>query len=767
MKTHKQILFSFTLILMGYAVSAQEQKPVTIEIKNEEAINTKELEFSPTFYEDGIVFISTNIDVAKKKAVDINQSLMMSILRSRRSADGILQTPEPFSKELTTLNHEGPVCFDRTTETIYFSSNAVVNGKDQFAKDKVQHTRLYASKKENGQWSKPEPLPFNNNEFDDFHPSISIDGDKLFFASNRPGSFGSTDIYVSYKVGESWSEPVNLGSEINTTGREAFPFIHADNTLYYASDGLPDRKGGFDMYYVIPEGSTWTKPVNLGEPFNTGGDDMGLIVDLNKINGYFASNGAGGAGKDEILNFHTENGNLDDYLLQHMRVPDRILDLKVLVTDKVTGKPIPEAEIQVLNYEGSNVIGRDENGNLITVQSQNGEDVISTIPPDKGIDGESDSKGRFSTEVRPGNYVIIITKKSYQTKQFRLPISKPGNELAARLEKSTANAGKVQWNPSLFNYITNAPMSGAMMVITNKKTGQKDTLITDANGMVEHYLDPENKYKVDVFQGGKLIGSSEVDTHGWKPGQPMVQNLSVAPLMPGAKIELPNIYYNYNDATLRPDGRKDLDMVVALMKQQPNMVVELASHTDSRGSHSYNEDLSQRRANGVVEYLVMKGIPRNRLAPMGYGESEPRNNCHDGVTCTEQEHARNRRTEIRFLSGVTGSSMMYVDGKVSGVEVNEDPVRNVNTPPGKATVASVQNNAFYVVAGSFKLETGANTRLAELQQLGYNNASIVRFAGSPYYSVCADSYSSRKDADVVRRKLEREDKVEAFVKAVQ
>jgi len=246
-----------------------------------------------------------------------------------------------------------------------------------------------------------------------------------------------------------------------------------------------------------------------------------------------------------------------------------------------------------------------------------------------------------------------------------------------------------------------------------------------------------------------------------------MQNLSVAPLMPGSKIELPNIYYNYNDATLRPDARKDLDLVVALMKQQPTMMVELASHTDSRGSHKYNEELSQHRANGVVEYLVTKGIARNRLTPHGYGESEPRNTCSDGTNCTEQEHARNRRTEVRVLSGVNGTSMMYVDGQVAGVEAYEDPVRNVNTPPGKITVTSAVNNSFYVVAGSFKLESGAKTRLAELKNLGYDNAEIVRFPNSEFYSVCAEHFESRKEADVIRRKLEQGSKIEAFVKAVQ
>ncbi|MCC7246403.1 MAG: PD40 domain-containing protein, partial [Saprospiraceae bacterium] len=287
---------------------------ITVQVKNEEAVNTGGLEFSPTFYEDGIVFISTNADgVGLKKKKDEDLKLpAMSILRARRDTSGNLIAPEVFAKELSSLvDHEGPVCFDRTTETVYFSRNAVIGGKTKFAKDKTQKTRIYSSKKVNGVWSEPEPLPFNTNEFDDFHPAISIDGDKLFFASNRPGSLGSTDIYVSYRVGDSWSEPVNLGPGVNTKGREAFPFIHADNTLYFASDGMEGGQGGFDLYYAIMENNQWTKPVNLGSPFNTSGDDLGLIVDLNKINGYYSTNGSGGKGGDEIFSFHTENGNLD------------------------------------------------------------------------------------------------------------------------------------------------------------------------------------------------------------------------------------------------------------------------------------------------------------------------------------------------------------------------------------------------------------------------------------------------------------------------
>ncbi|MBK6930307.1 MAG: OmpA family protein [Saprospirales bacterium] len=770
------ICLSLTAGFLAAQTAPDGMTPVTIDVKNEAAVNTEGLDFSPTFYEDGIVFISTNTVGLKKRTDEKLKLPAMSILRSRRSSEGLLQAPEPFARELSSLYHEGPVCFDRTAETIFFSRNALIGGKVKVAKDDIQKMWLYTSKKEGAVWSEPQPLSFNNNEFDDCHPAISIDGDKLFFASNRPGGFGGMDIWVSYRVGESWSEPVNLGGGVNSNGNEVFPFIHADNTLYYASDGL-EGTGGFDLFYAIPEdGAEWTKPINMGEPFNTPGDDFGLIVDLNKINGYFSTNGQTSKGGDDVFSFHTENGNLDDYLLQNKRVPDRNLDLSVAVTDKLSGAPLPNAEVRVLNYDANTVIGRDENGNLITIQKVNGQDVMVALPPDKGIAGVTDAQGNFTAEVKPGNYVVIVSKEEYQTKQLRLMISKPGNKLAAALEKS-AFSGKVRWNASVFNYVTNAPLAGAMLVLTNQSNGARDTVITDANGLIDHHLERNTKYKIDLFQAGRHVGSTDINTAGWSlPNQIMMQNFSVAPLMPGTVIELPNIYYNFNDATLRPDARKDLDLLVSLLKQQPSITIELASHTDCRGTSRYNQDLSQRRANGVVDYLVQKDISRDRLRPVGYGESEPRNECIDGVNCTEQEHARNRRTEVRILTGLQGASMMYVDGKAVVEPENsgdqrqaQAPVKtNVNAAPPPAnpvTVSSAESDHYYVVAGSFLEEARANSHLQTMSGAGYAKVQIVRFPNSPYFSVCVDKFNNRREADAFKRQLERE-KIDAFVRAV-
>ncbi|MBK8555082.1 MAG: OmpA family protein [Lewinellaceae bacterium] len=754
----------FCLLIAGQSLQGQTEKgKVTIEVKNELNINTEGLEFSPTFYEDGIVFISTNTLGAKKvkdKSLDLPA---MSIIQARRNPEGLLMAPTTFSKELTSQFHEGPVCFDRTAETVYFSRNVTTKGRQKLAKDGIQKMKLYSSTKTNGVWSDPQPLPFNNNQFDDCHPGISIDGDKLYFSSNRPGGFGGMDLYVAYKVGDSWSEPVNLGSEINTEGNEFFPFVHADNTLYFASDGLPGV-GGIDMFYAVPDGDGWTKPVNFGAPFNTAGDDFGMIVDLNKINGYYNSNGQGGSGKDDIFNFHVEGGNLDDYFLQNDRIPVRDLDLAITVTDKMDNKPVEGADIHIINLANANVIGRDESGKLITLQNIDGQDVMVAMDPDQGLEGLSDRRGKYSTTIKSGQYAIIVSKSGYQTKQVQIPLTKPGNEIAVALERAE---GKVHWIVSVFNSVTNTPLAGSSLVLSNNVTGKKDTLIVDANGMVDYYLDLESAYNVDVVQGGRKIGNASVDTKGHLAGDTITQSILVAPIMPGASIELPNIYYNFNDATLRPDARKDLDLVLALLKQQPTVVLELASHTDCRGTAQYNEDLSQRRANGVVKYLLDNSVNPDRLKAVGGGESQPRNKGIDGVTCTEAEHARNRRTEIRVLTGVEGASLV-LDGKVdteAGPDVTKPADKPVATNTPVSTVSVTGSMQYYVIAGSFLMENRAQNHLATVKAAGYPNAEVVQFPESPYFSVAVGKFDDRNEA-IALKKAVIAGKIDAFVRAV-
>jgi outer membrane protein OmpA-like peptidoglycan-associated protein len=126
----------------------------------------------------------------------------------------------------------------------------------------------------------------------------------------------------------------------------------------------------------------------------------------------------------------------------------------------------------------------------------------------------------------------------------------------------------------------------------------------------------------------------------------------------GATFQLKNIYYNFNDATIRPDAVKDLEALLLVMTKYSDMEIELSSHTDSRGSDSFNVDLSQRRAANAYEWLVKRGIEPHRIIAKGYGESRLRNDCTDGSNCTETEHSKNRRTEIKITK--SGSAEGHV-----------------------------------------------------------------------------------------------------------
>ena len=128
----------------------------------------------------------------------------------------------------------------------------------------------------------------------------------------------------------------------------------------------------------------------------------------------------------------------------------------------------------------------------------------------------------------------------------------------------------------------------------------------------------------------------------------LLAELHLDSLAVGEIVDLDRILYDYDKATLRPESKVELDQLVRALEQLPGLVIELRSHTDSRGTDAYNQDLSQRRAQSVVDYLIAHGIDSDRFSARGFGESRLVNECTDGVTCTEEQHQRNRRTEFEI-----------------------------------------------------------------------------------------------------------------------
>jgi len=299
-----------TIILLLFCIyigNAQEEPPFTIFNigANDELSN-----FGTAFYGDEMLLFSAP---AKRNYI-INNTWkgngqpFLEIYAGTISENGELKDVHKFSKKVNTKFHEAGVTFSKDKKTVYFTRSNYFEGK--YRKDSLGLNRLKifkATKDAMGEWSEVSNLPFNNDHYSVGHPTLSADQKTLYFVSDMPGTIGGTDIFkVAVNSDGTYGSPVNLGSEINTIGKEMFPFIAGNNKLYFSSNGR-NGIGMLDVYMSeINDQGEIISTTHLEEPVNSDNDDFGFIINDETGKGYFTSNRYGGKGDDDIY-FFIEN----------------------------------------------------------------------------------------------------------------------------------------------------------------------------------------------------------------------------------------------------------------------------------------------------------------------------------------------------------------------------------------------------------------------------------------------------------------------------
>ncbi len=292
------------------------------------ASNSKNSDFAPAFYNDKIIFASARKNNAK--VYSWNQQPYLDLYTATVNNEHNTTNASSFSENLNSDLHEASVAFTNDGNTIYFTRNSKV--KDE---RKVSHLKIYKAIKQNGIWTSITELPFSSNSYSVAHPTLNKDNTIMYFSSDMPGSRGSFDIYkVAIKPDGTFGKPKNLGKNINTKQREQFPFISENNDLYFASEGHPGL-GGLDIFKSTLENGKFSKPKNLGIPFNSNMDDFSFIIKEKEQTGYFASNRLEGQGDDDIYSFYIES-----------------LVLFGKVIDKTTGELIPGADVTLFDANG-------------------------------------------------------------------------------------------------------------------------------------------------------------------------------------------------------------------------------------------------------------------------------------------------------------------------------------------------------------------------------------------------------------------------------
>ncbi|WP_338357350.1 OmpA family protein [Yeosuana marina] len=337
-------------------------------------VNTIFSDFGTSTYKNHLVFASSRDDDGNIYNWNQQPFLDLFTLNSDGSVTKI-------KGDINTKYHESSTSFTKDGNTVYFTRNNFFKGKFKKNSNNTHTLKIYRAKLVDGNWTNIESLPFNSDNYSVAHPALSVDERKLYFASDMPGTLGSSDIFVvDINDDGTYGTPLNLGSKINTEGRENFPFVSENSTLYFSSDGHVGL-GGLDVFKIKIDDINKSGTIrNMGKPINSSTDDFAFNINETSRSGYISSNRAGGKGDDDIYSFN---------------IPECFKTISGIVRNRETQDSLAFADITVFNENNS---------------------IIKTLKSDKY------GKFDFSLDCKIQSNNVKVSKDKYFDETFALNI---------------------------------------------------------------------------------------------------------------------------------------------------------------------------------------------------------------------------------------------------------------------------------------------------------------------------------------------------------
>ncbi len=373
-------------------------------------INTAFSDFGASLYKDNLIFASSRDEDEKIYSWNAQPFLDLFELDSEGNVQEV-------AGDINTKYHESSTAFTKDGTTVYFTRNNYYNGRFKKNSENTHALKIYKATLVDGKWTNILSMPFNNDEYSVAHPTLSVDEKKLYFASDMPGTKGMSDIFVvDINEDGTYGTPLNLGSKINTEGRENFPYVSDKGILYFSSDGHLGL-GGLDVFKIKADNISDDILKNVGKPINSSKDDFALIINESSRKGYISSNRDGGKGDDDIYSFE---------------IPDCEYIIEGTVVDKRTNEILANTEVTL----------KDENNN-----------VLESI--------KSDDKGafQFNLSCKEQTYIVEAQKEKYEDDftDFTVDTKAKNSKLKLALEPSAAGIGTdlallLNLNPIYFDY---------------------------------------------------------------------------------------------------------------------------------------------------------------------------------------------------------------------------------------------------------------------------------------------------------------------------
>lgn len=454
----------------------------------------------------------------------------------------------------------------------YFPSVTADGSQLIFSRNINSNEDFFIASRKDKSWSNPVPLSenINTSKYNEGAQSISPDGMYLFFTGcNRPDGLGRCDIYVSHKNGKSWGEPFNLGAPVNSAYWESQPAISPDGSTLYFVSNRPGGLGGYDIWKsTLKSDGYWTAPQNLGPEINTPYDEHTPFIHPDGKTLYFSSDGWPGMGsKDIFVSRADENGQWEK--------PENM------------GYPI-----NTFNEETGLIVTPDGTNGLFSANLKGGfgdMDIYQFKIPE-------------SKKPRPITYVKgIVTDK--ETRAF----------LEAKVQVVNLSTKKIEYSD--YTSATTGDFLAVMPIGSN--------------------------YAFNVSADGYIFYSENYQMDSTYVNKPFVIAVALDKLIIGKNMVLKNVFFNTNEYSLLPASLTELNTLKELLKNNSGLQIEIQGHTDNVGNDLQNEKLSLQRAKAVYDYLVKDQIAPERLKFKGYGERNP-----VASNDTEAQRRQNRRTSF-------------------------------------------------------------------------------------------------------------------------
>ena len=642
------LLFCAAEMLAQQPSFFQKKGQTEVKLVHLENVNSPGLEFSPAFYLNGIVFCSSGSEPPEPGADDP----FFELFYADATATGKLTRPRPFSSTVNSRLNEGPATFNADGTRMFFTRNNSKAGVQKADAKGVVRLSIFEAVKGPYDWESIRPLPFNNDHYSCLHPSLSADGNTLYFSSDMEGGFGGMDIYRVSRVNGGWSAPQNMGPRFNSAANEVFPFVFQDNLLFFASDKV-GGKGGLDIY--VTEMDRETVPLCLEAPFNSAFDDFGLILRLNGRQGYLSSSRPEGKGQDDLYFFDAPETFWGELIRGEQ-------DIQLTVIDPQRQKRLEGAALRLFADFG-NGFERQEgqlyDKRLVPSEYAREELIFQTFERDETELGPPDAltndQGQAMMVIQRGvNYLIQVRASGYQVLEYPFSLESLNGDslLIVRLEREQC----VNRQGRLIEATTKTPLKDGFIKIQSLCLDKPVYISTDSIGYFDWCFQPDCNYLISGLKEGYQTQSIPLSARKMTDSVNKVLTIAIEPILndlpqfttlqEGSVIILENIYYDFDKSAIRSGDAAELDQLAAIMLQFPSVEVQLISHTDSRGSRRYNKVLSEMRSESARDYLVAKGISSRRITTLGKGESELRNECDDKTPCSAEQHQYNRRTEV-------------------------------------------------------------------------------------------------------------------------